>query len=155
MSSLKQILRHVTAALCGLSCLGSMPGFPGSAVAAMMHGEHTLQVAVHDGHEYLLLHHDDDGDDGQQSSHEQTHVEEHDGHHHHRDHVICLPSSNHAATPDELIIRAPMVRACVIEFSELVFVAEWTTTGELTRARPPPIIGGGVLVCMRSTVLVV
>lgn len=157
MSSPKQNVRIVIAALCCVAHLASLPQVSPLMLVVFMHGGHELQVMAHDGHEDLLLHHDDDDDASSehQAGHEQTHAEEHDGHHHHHDHLVCLSSINHAVTAGELIIRAPLVSACALECSEVGFVAQWKTTGQLTRPRPPPLIRNGMLVCLRTTVLVV
>ena len=156
MQHLKHNVRIVITALCGFAYLVSLLPMMPVMLVAFLHGEHAAQLVQHDGHQDLRLHQDDaDATDDHDAHDQQTHEEEHASHENHHDHLVCLSDSSHAVAMGELGTRVPLASVCVLEWAHEDFIATWTITGEITRARPPPPIPNTVLVCLRTTMLVV
>jgi len=154
MSSLQYNVRTVIAALCSLAYLATLPQISPIMLGALMHGGHEVHVVDHDGHQDLVFQHNHADEDHDHASDEQQSLTQNHLEDHHDDHVLRLAYKDMTATLRDALSLAPMVKVCPTEMMPMAASVTWSIMP--ARSRPPPIIGGGdVLVCLRTTVLVV
>ena len=152
MSSLNQIYRLVIAALCGVSCLVSTSGMTAGALAALMQGDHDVATLEHDGHRDLILLHRDAAQ-AESCAHHNEHLEAQPGHHH-ENHTFHLAAKDYACVLSAPAMQAPAVVALTSMIPEFAFPNQGLWQSKRFHARPPPCLDG-VIVCLRTTVLVV
>ena len=145
-----QRLRLVIAVLCGIAYLATLQQGSLLALTVFLHGTHEMQIVNETGEIELVFHHHDDDDDKPAQS--GIHLNDH---HHHGDHVIKLASSDNSLAAADTTLRVQSA-ACLVPCvtASLIVVPRFEFTPTM-RARPPPLINGGVLYCLRTTVLVV
>lgn len=152
MTSLKQFLRQMIAIICGLSLMDSVAGLPVGAVATMTHGGHELATAEHDGHRVLILRHQDIAH-AEASPHHTAQLEAHSKHQH-GDHIFHLADTNSACVKSATTLLAPLAAALYDCISEFAMPNRSLSQSTKLQPRPPPRLNG-VMVCLRTTVLVV
>jgi hypothetical protein len=156
MSPGKTFVRCVIAALCGAGHLLALAQGASATFLAGIHGGHVATIVEHDGHQDLMLHHDgNDANDASDADGVGSHAESHAGHGQHHDHLVCL-SANQDAAMWENGTRTVPVPAISCEMP----VRSWHPSCRRislssSGARPPPFAAGGMLGCLRTTVLLV
>ena len=151
MSSPKHNSCRVIALLCGLAYLATLPNFPQFILVSLMHGGHAVQVVEHGGHEDLVFYHHDDEAAGEHPAFPECHA----GSHHEHDHMVCLGASGPSTDFFDSASRTPFAAAFHASVPSILTAPEWRMSVPRVLARAPPLIGGGVLICLRTTVLVV
>jgi hypothetical protein len=152
MFDLKHNVRPVIAALCAITYVATLQQFS-PLVALLMHGSHEVQVVEHGGHTDVVFHHEHDDDDHDDDLPASDHDQLDD--HHHGDHVVQVAAQDVAAVfSGEL----PRLASAIILLTHLSTLGVYFPRIEimmLAKARPPPLIGGSVLNCLRTTMLVI
>jgi hypothetical protein len=152
MSFKKATTRFFVAALCIVGHLLAVSQVSLAVLLAPLHGGHVAVLVEHGGHQDVMLHHDLDDDE---AASELPHAERHAGHEDHHDHVLCLNVG-----PDVIAwaktspVPTPASHISMLPVTEIVCKGHQVNV-LATLPRPPPRAVDGVLLCLRTTVLIV
>ena len=147
-----QRLRSVIAALCGFAYLVTLQQGPLLMLTVLLHGANEMHVVQEAGQTNLVFHHHHEDGDADTLPAKGVHLEDH---HHHADHVIKVAFTDNALAASSSTLRmlsVPFTTSCVVTPVMAMPRCQLTTP---QRARPPPLIGGGVLARLRTTMLVI
>jgi hypothetical protein len=144
-------LRLVIAAVCGFAYMATLQQGAMCVLPVLFGGEHKLQLVQEAGETELVFHHAHDDDD-----HSPLNQVVHLNHrHHHGDHIIKLLSHDDSLITSGSSLRLLPTSWAISWVANSRVVTPRYAFAPTMRARPPPLIGSGVLQCLRTTVLVV